>query len=167
MMKEESRPLWAPWRIEYIRSPKAKTCFLCVPREDFREYDLREHVLSRGNSCYAILNRYPYNSGHLLIAPFRHVGDLSALTDGEQAEMMRMCVSAKNTLCAAMAPEGFNIGLNLGRTAGAGVEEHIHMHVVPRWAGDTNYMPVISSTHVVPEALDETARLLRESWTQR
>ncbi|MBN1865312.1 MAG: HIT domain-containing protein [Victivallales bacterium] len=163
-MKEPVRPLWAPWRVEFIRSPKPGECFLCIPPEAEEDYDKEHLIVRRGRHCFVILNKYPYNSGHLLIAPFKHVGDISLLDKEELAELMGLCVESKEALAKAMAPEGFNVGLNLGKAAGAGVEQHLHMHVVPRWTGDTNFMPVISNTRVVPEALEDTAAMLRKNW---
>ncbi len=163
-MKEPFRPLWAPWRVDFIRSPKPDECFLCIPPEDDKMYDRENLIIRRGKRCFAILNRYPYNAGHLMVAPYRHIGDLSLLGKEELGELMGLCVESKDALVSAMCPEGFNIGVNLGKAAGAGVEGHIHMHVVPRWGGDTNFMPVIASTRVVPEALAATAELLREHW---
>jgi ATP adenylyltransferase len=118
----------------------------------------------RGSRCYVLLNDFTYNSGHLLVAPFRHVGDLSELSTEERNELMALVVKGTEVLRRAMAPNGFNLGFNLGESAGAGLAEHVHGHVVPRWAGDTSFMSVISDTRVVPEALDATAEMLRKAW---
>jgi ATP adenylyltransferase len=155
------RPLWAPWRIEYIRGPKAGRCFLC---DKAASEAPAGHVVFRGSRCYVLLNDFPYNSGHLLVAPFRHVGDLSELSTEERNELMALVVKGTEVLRRAMAPNGFNLGFNLGESAGAGLAEHVHGHVVPRWAGDTSFMSVISDTRVVPEALDATAEMLRKAW---
>lgn len=160
-MKEEKRHLWAPWRIDFIRSKKEEECFLCIDK-DSKENDLKNLIIYRAKHSFIILNRYPYNSGHLLIAPYRHIGDIELLKKEELHELMDLTVFAKRLLCDIMQPDAFNIGFNLGTAAGAGVSDHIHMHIVPRWNGDTNFMPVIADTDVVPEALEATAKLMRE-----
>ncbi len=162
-MSEDQRPLWAPWRIEFIRSKKGSDCFLCGKREPSGSPE-EPLVVARLKSCFAILNRYPYNSGHLMVAPYRHIGDISLLSPEESHEMMDACVKAKEALDRLMKPDGFNIGFNLGLSAGAGLAEHIHLHIVPRWTGDTNFMPVIGDARVVPEALEKTAALIKEAW---
>ncbi len=163
-MKEESRPLWAPWRISFIRSEKTPGCFLCNNREIRPDSPEEELIVARYAHCFVILNRYPYNSGHLLVAPFRHVGDISGLAPEELHEIMDVCVKAKDTLQKVMHPQAYNIGFNLGVAAGAGVADHLHLHIVPRWTGDNNFMPVIGDVRVVPEALRDTADLLRREW---
>ena len=162
-MNSTNRPLWAPWRIEFIRSDKDDGCFLCIGDEDSAG-DRERLVVARGEFNFAILNRYPYNSGHLMISPYRHIGDISVMTPAERSEMMEFAVKAKETLSSALNPDGFNIGFNLGSAAGAGVEDHIHMHIVPRWNGDTNFMPVLAGIHVVPESLNDTFEIIREAW---
>lgn len=159
----EARPLWAPWRIEFIRGVKADRCFLCnneVP------HDSREELLivGRGTTAFVMLNRFPYNSGHLLVAPYRHVGKLGELTREERSELMELATHAEEILTDLMRPEAFNVGFNLGKAAGAGLAEHLHMHIVPRWNGDTNFMPVLADTRCVPEALESTAELIRKHW---
>ena len=158
------RPLWAPWRIEFIRGEKDKRCFLCGKQSVNPEWPEESLVVFRGRTAFVILNRYPYNSGHLMIAPYSHTGDISELTVEERHEIMDLCVKAKEVLQKVMRPDAFNVGFNLGVAAGAGIADHLHMHIVPRWIGDTNFMPVISDTRCVPEALDETARIIRENW---
>ena len=154
------RPLWAPWRIEYIRSEKKGDCFLC---RIYTEKNDRENLLLfRGETCAVIMNRYPYNSGHLMIAPYRHIADLAGLTAEENLEMAALTARAVAVLREVMAPQGFNIGYNLGEAAGAGLKDHLHQHIVPRWIGDTNFMPVLGGSHVVPEALEATYDLLFE-----
>lgn len=162
-MKEANRPIWAPWRINFIRSEKDGECFLCLDQKSW-ENDIENLIIAREENCFIILNRYPYNSGHLMISPYRHIGDIDLMTIQERQEMMDLTIKAKQTLDQVMQPEGFNVGFNLGSAAGAGVKDHIHMHVVPRWVGDTNFMPVIGETNVVPEALEQTAELLRKAW---
>ncbi len=158
---QPGRPLWAPWRVEFIRSEKSGACFLCgneTARPGIPEEDL---IVRRGRRCFMILNRYPYNSGHLLVAPYRHVGDIALLGQEELHELMDLAVAARVVLDKVMKPAAFNIGFNLGAAAGAGVADHLHMHIVPRWNGDTNFMPVLADTRCVPEALTDTARLIR------
>lgn len=155
------RPLWAPWRIEYIRGPKADACFLC---DKGARATAADHVVYRGQCCYVLLNDFPYNSGHLLVAPYRHVGGLAELTDQERNELMGLMTRSTVVLTRLMSPQGFNLGFNLGEAAGAGLADHVHGHVVPRWQGDTNFMSVLSDLRVVPEALDATAEGLRAAW---
>ena len=138
-----AKPLWAPWRLEYVEgADEAGRCVFCEPDEDL--------VVHRGESAFVLLNRFPYTSGHLLVA----------LTDGEALEIHRLATRAVTALRAEYAPDGHNLGWNLGRAAGAGIVDHVHLHVVPRWAGDTNFMPVLADVRVVPEALVETAERL-------
>jgi len=165
-MSQQERPLWAPWRIEFIRSPKDKTCFLCGNEKEDASRPEESLLVARMKTCFAILNRYPYNSGHLLVAPYRHVGDIAALAPEELHELMDACVASKKVLAKLMFPDAFNIGFNLGVAAGAGLADHLHLHIVPRWNGDTNFMPVIDGARVVPEALEETAKALRKTWSE-
>ena len=155
------RPLWAPWRIDFIRSEKKTDCFLCDNYTQDPTSNEEELIVFRGNKCFIILNRYPYNSGHLLIAPYRHIGDIVDLDSAELHEIMDLTVLAKQVLTNILHPDAFNAGLNLGVAAGAGVADHVHMHIVPRWNGDTNFMSVIDNVRVVPEALKATAEMLR------
>jgi len=164
-MTGKPRPLWAPWRIDYILSDKVESCFLCNRKEKNDSED-DELVISRGEQVFVMLNRYPYNSGHLMVTPYRHIGDISELTRSERYELIDLTVSAEQVLQQLMCPDGFNIGFNLGTAGGAGIKEHIHQHIVPRWVGDTNFMPVLSDTRVVPQALKVTADLLREKWQE-
>ncbi|HEY1593197.1 MAG TPA: HIT domain-containing protein [Solirubrobacteraceae bacterium] len=147
------RPLWAPWRIEYITGPKGGKCVFCHPGA----------ALERGTHCFTMLNAYPYAPGHVMVAPYRHVAGLDELDDDELLDMMRLARRAVLAVKQAMAPAGFNTGLNLGKVAGAGIAEHLHMHVVPRWEGDFNFMPLLADTHVIPEALDATREQLTEA----
>lgn len=156
--------LHAPWRIEYIRSPKKgvvpgeESLFSRIARED---RDVENYVLLRSRSCFAVLNAFPYNGGHLMIVPYRQVESLEDLVDDELLDLMRLAQRCLRAARKVMQPHGFNLGLNLGKCAGAGIAEHLHLHVVPRWEGDTNFMPVIAKTNVVPEALHETAAAMR------
>ena len=150
--------LWAPWRIRYILGEREDGCFFC--RKSQEAADAKNHILIRERNCFALLNTFPYNAGHLMIAPYKHTGELDDLSEQELTELMELTRRSKRLLERALKPHGFNIGLNLGRTAGAGVLDHVHMHIVPRWEGDTNYMPVIADTRVVPQALDELYEML-------
>jgi len=154
--------LWAPWRIEYIQNiPKAKQkgCLLCQkPQEDNDEANL---ILYRGQTNFVMLNAFPYNPGHLMVAPYRHVADIQSLTDEESKEHFALIKKGTALLTKILNPAAFNIGLNLGKAAGAGIEGHIHTHIVPRWEGDTNFMPVLGDTRVVSQALADTYRKLK------
>lgn len=152
--------LWAPWRIEYIRS-MAKGCFLCAALKARDPAPV--FVLERGELAFTILNRFPYNSGHLMIAPVRHTGTYEDLDSQEIVEMHRLLNRSLKTMKMVLHPQGFNIGINLGEVGGAGVVDHVHIHVVPRWQGDTNYMPVLADTKVVIESLDNTYRLFKQT----
>ncbi|KAB2662366.1 MAG: HIT domain-containing protein [Verrucomicrobia bacterium] len=156
--------LHAPWRIQYILGPKAPTSGVSVFTTIAQSSeDEANYVLARGRSCYAVLNSFPYNGGHILIVPYREVPDFSGLMDDELLELMQLLRRCQLALTKVMRPEGFNIGVNLGKVAGAGIVEHLHIHLVPRWNGDTNFMPVLGSTTVLPEALQELAAKLRQS----
>jgi ATP adenylyltransferase len=156
------RPLWAPWRLEYVGSAdEQEGCFFCAALEGSDEDGL---VVHRGERGFILLNKFPYSSGHLLVAPVRHTGEFAALDDGEALELHRLAARGVAALTAAYRPDGYNLGWNLGRVAGAGVLDHVHLHVVPRWAGDTNFMPVLADVKVVPEHLLETRRRLAEAW---
>ena len=147
---------WAPWRMKYIESERPEQCIFCV--DDTSPGDL---VLAADETMVAMLNMFPYNNGHLLIAPIRHVSGLNHLSDEETLELLQMVRKSIDILKEIMSPEGFNVGLNLGRVAGAGMEEHMHFHVVPRWNGDTNFMTVHGDVRVIPEHIRETYKKLR------
>ncbi|MBI4260872.1 MAG: HIT domain-containing protein [Actinobacteria bacterium] len=152
--------LWSPWRMEYITAARDEStgCIFCeLPERD----DAEALILYRGERGFVVLNAYPYNPGHLMVAPFRHVADLGELDDDEVLDVGRLLQVAERTLREEMSPDGFNLGMNLGRVAGAGVPGHLHWHVVPRWNGDTNFMPVVGETRVLPESLEDTYRKLR------
>jgi ATP adenylyltransferase len=154
--------LHAPWRIQYILAPKpAPSDESLFTRIAHSGDDVAHHVIARDRTCYALLNSYPYNGGHLMVVPYKQAKDLGDLTDDELADLMKLTRRCQNALAQAMKPDGFNIGINLGKVAGAGIAEHLHIHVVPRWNGDTNFMPVIAHTTVVPQALAELAAQLR------
>ncbi|MBL9022123.1 MAG: HIT domain-containing protein [Myxococcales bacterium] len=152
-----SAPLWAPWRMEYVLGPKQKDrCVFCF-EEGTEAEELRSRlVVASTASTIVMLNRYPFAAGHLLVIPKRHVDALEQLTDAEHQELFRVVRETVVRLKRAVRCEGLNVGLNLGAAAGAGIAEHLHAHVVPRWAGDTNFMPVVGATRVIPQALDET-----------
>jgi ATP adenylyltransferase len=153
--------LHAPWRMEYILAPKLDHAESLFTRIAQSGDDEANYVIARHRSCYALLNRYPYAGGHLMIVPYRQTPDLNGLTDDELTDLLRLTRRCQNALTNVMKPDGFNIGLNLGKVAGAGVVGHLHIHVVPRWLGDTNFMPVLANTVVVPEALGDVATRLR------
>jgi ATP adenylyltransferase len=153
--------LHAPWRIEYILAPKPDLTESLFTRIAQSNDDEANHVIARDRTCYALLNTYPYTGGHLLIVPYRETADLDGLTDEELTDLMKLTRRCLKALMGVMKPAGFNIGINLGQVAGAGVPGHMHVHVVPRWQGDTNFMPVLANTTVVPQALHELAAQLR------
>ncbi|HPI73985.1 MAG TPA: HIT domain-containing protein [bacterium] len=151
------KKLWAPWRMEYILQEKPSGCIFCdKPKQN---QDRENLILHRGAACFVIMNFYPYNNGHLMVVPYRHSADLDALTAAEQSEMMSLLGRCTTILTQQLKPHGFNIGMNLGRTAGAGIDDHLHFHIVPRWSGDTNFMPVTGHTKVLSQGL-------QESWDQ-
>jgi ATP adenylyltransferase len=154
--------LHAPWRIQYILAPKAPASEVSLfTRIAQSGNDEEHHVIARDRTCYAVLNAYPYNGGHLMVVPYKQVADFADLTEEEMLDLMRLMRRCLHALRSVMKPDGFNIGVNLGKVAGAGITEHLHVHVVPRWNGDTNFMPVIGQTTVVPQALHELAGRLR------
>ncbi len=147
------RPLWAPWRMRFIEGRRRGSCFFCeYARAKGRDRD--NFVVARGATCFAVLNRYPYNNGHLMVAPLAHKGRLGLLGGRERAELLDMLVEMQEAVGRALRPHGYNIGLNLGRVAGAGVPGHLHFHLVPRWEADTNFMPVVGLTKVIPQSLE-------------
>jgi ATP adenylyltransferase len=154
--------LWAPWRLEYVQSAdKQDGCIFCRAAEgDDEEY----FVVHRGEHAFVLLNKFPYSSGHLLVAPYRHGLDFGDLDDAETLEVHRLAARGLAALAAVYKPEGFNLGWNIGRIAGAGIPDHVHLHVVPRWGGDTNFMPVLASVKVIPEHLAATRRKLADAW---
>ena len=156
--------LHAPWRIEYILSPKndggEESIFSRIARSGDDEAN---YVLRRDKSCFALLNSFPYTGGHLMVVPYKQAPDFDDLTDGELADLLKLTRRCQKALQQVMNPAGFNLGVNLGKVAGAGIVEHLHIHVVPRWHGDTNFMPVIANTSVLPEALRDVAARLRNA----
>lgn len=153
--------LWAPWRMKYLESLRRETCIFCIGKDSGK--DQENLVVYRGLKSFIMVNKYPYNTGHVMVAPYRHVSDLTNLTDEELLDTMKNVSLSIRILREALRPEGFNIGVNLGKVSGAGIEDHIHIHVVPRWLGDTNFMPVVSQAKVIPELPETTCRKLREA----
>ena len=153
--------LHAPWRIEYILAPKSAQTESLFSRIAQSSDDEANFVIVRDRTCYAVLNTYPYTGGHLLIVPYKQTQDLDGLTDEELADLLKLTRRCQKALTKVMKPDGFNIGINVGKVAGAGILEHLHLHVVPRWQGDTNFMPVLANTTVVPQALKDLAAELR------
>jgi ATP adenylyltransferase len=156
--------LWTPWRMEYIKSAGAQDqggCIFCALPD--KGDDEAVYILARTENAFAILNAYPYNPGHLMVAPFRHVGELEELDEAELLDSNHLLQRSIRALRETMEPQGYNLGMNLGRIAGAGLPDHLHWHVVPRWGGDTNFMPVLGETKVLPELLSETYAKLRPS----
>lgn len=145
----------APWRMEYLMCEKPEGCVFCKSSLRCDDY-----VLFEGKTCFVMLNRYPYVNGHLMIIPVRHLGDIAELTPGEREEIFGLVDVSVKVLKEAMNPQGFNIGMNLGKAAGAGIAEHVHVHVIPRWEGDTNFMSVVGNVRVIPQDLTTTAETL-------
>ncbi len=158
-------PLWAPWRVGFILGPKTPDCFMCTAVS--RPPEIETLLLDRTERCFVILNRYPYNNGHLLVGPCRHEGDFTGLDDDELAEIGRLTRHWIGVLRQVMRPDGFNVGWNLGTAAGAGVADHLHQHIVPRWNGDTNFMTICAEQRVINQSLEEAWRLLSAASARR
>jgi ATP adenylyltransferase len=157
-----TKPLWAPWRLEYIQQADEQPgCVFCRAAEASDEDGL---IVHRGERAFVLLNKFPYSSGHLMVAPLRHVGDFGELATDEAVEIHALTTRALGALRGVYGPEGFNLGWNLGRIAGAGVVDHVHEHVVPRWTGDTNFMPVLADAKVLPEHIAATRERLAAAW---
>ncbi|MGD2104656.1 MAG: HIT domain-containing protein [Anaerolineae bacterium] len=152
--------LWTPWRLPYLRGeePLPDECLFCIKPKD---PDPEAHIVHRGEHCYVILNRFPYNNGHLMVVPYAHIGTLEGLDASTAANLMALTQLSMEVLREAYQPEGFNVGVNIGMAAGAGIDDHVHLHVVPRWAGDTNYMSTVGRTRVIPEWMDQVYERLR------
>lgn len=151
--------IWAPWRIEYIRAAKPTGCILCDKPKESK--DKENYILFRGKTNFIMLNSYPYNPGHLLIAPYRHIGNMEELTEAERNEHYALVSRGIVVLKEVLKPAGFNIGANLGKVAGAGIDDHFHSHIVPRWQGDNNYVPVLADVRVIPQALADSYATLK------
>ena len=154
------KKIWAPWRNEYITMKKTKTCIFCIGKKSTNT-DRDRFVLKRGKSAFSMLNKYPYNNAHIMIAPYRHVRSFAFLNERELLDMMRLVKESMKIIDKKLKPHGYNVGANVGSVAGAGFAGHVHIHVVPRWKGDTNFMPVTSDTKVISGSLAETWRLLK------
>ncbi len=155
--------IWSPWRMDYIESDKAMNgCVFC--REAAKPDGPENLIVARGQLCFAIINRFPYTSGHLMIVPFSHQPSIELLEPAARAEVMELTSKAVTVLQEVYHPEGFNIGINIGSAAGAGIVEHVHLHVVPRWGGDTNFMSSLANTRVLPEALEATWERVKRAW---
>ncbi len=161
--------LWAPWRIQYIKNikdPKPSGCVFCQAISD-KGNERENLILMRDAYVFIIMNRYPYNSGHLMVAPLRHLSELTTLTMDEMCAVMDAVRDSTETLRKVMGAEGFNVGINIGKVAGAGIDEHLHVHIVPRWSGDVNFMPVMADVHVLPELLAQTYDQLKPFFNAR
>ena len=156
--------LWAPWRLQYIEAAdKTEECIFCVFPSAGTERDEEHGIVHRGKHAYIILNAFPYSNGHLMVVPFRHTSRMEEYIDGELLEVMQLTRLSISLLQTAFKPDGFNLGVNMGRVAGAGIADHLHWHIVPRWGGDTNFMPVMADVRVIPESLAVVYRRLREA----
>ena len=153
--------LWAPWRMEYVLQKKPKGCILCNKPKELGK-DRENLIVHRGETCFVIMNYYPYNNGHVMVVPYRHTADLTLLNSQEQGEMISLVANCSDILKRAFRAQGMNIGMNLGAVAGAGIDDHLHFHVVPRWNGDTNYMPITGHTKVLSQGLYESWEILKE-----
>lgn len=156
--------LWAPWRLEYIQGAEEGNCIFCVDDASFDDRD--RLILIRREFCYVMMNRFPYSNGHLMVSPYRHLGDTRSLETGEVLEIHQLMVDSQTVLREACAAQGFNVGWNLGRAAGAGIVDHIHMHIVPRWIGDSNFMPILSETRVIPQHIEATYSILVKAFAE-
>jgi len=145
--------IWAPWRIKYITSEKKKVCIFCKAYKEKK--DKKNLVIFRSDYSFVLFNKFPYNNGHILIAPYRHIANFEELNDSEVYDLHKLLVKMICVFKKAIKPQGFNIGVNLGKVSGAGIEDHLHMHLVPRWMGDTNFMPVISDTKIISQSLED------------
>lgn len=157
--------LWAPWRLEYIQCPDGDCCVFCL--DEGVGGDQERLIVARGECSYVIMNRYPYSNGHLMVSPYRHLADPAELNDKEVLEIHRFVVQAQQVLRDTCAAQGFNVGWNIGEAAGAGIAGHMHVHIVPRWQGDSNFMTVLSETRVIPQHIEKTYDLLRGGFSGR
>jgi ATP adenylyltransferase len=154
--------LWSPWREKFIRCARTnkKNCIFCAKKKS--KNDKESLIVYRGKKCFVVLNLYPYNNGHLMVVPYKHKKDFNELDNEEFMELFLLVKKMVNVLKKTHNPDGFNIGINLGRSAGAGVEKHLHIHIVPRWFGDNNFMPIIAKTKVISESLQKTFNLIKK-----
>jgi ATP adenylyltransferase len=158
--------LWAPWRLDYIREPGPEECIFCRAASSEGDDERASHVVARGERCFALLNAYPYTSGHLMVTPYDHVPSIEDLDADTVAELMALAQRSLAALRRNYGSEGFNLGINQGKVAGAGLEDHVHLHVVPRWGGDTNFMPVVGDVRVLPQSLDDAWTELRQRFAE-
>jgi ATP adenylyltransferase len=156
--------IFAPWRYKYIKNPDSEGCIFC--RAVSSDDDRKSGVLFRGEFSFVIMNKYPYNNGHIMVAPYKHTGNFGDMNEDEMLELSVNIRKWQEVIKKAMKPDGFNIGMNIGRIAGAGFENHLHYHLVPRWSGDTNFMPIIVETKVVPISIDEAYDILLEAYKE-
>ncbi|MEJ2568683.1 MAG: HIT domain-containing protein [candidate division WOR-3 bacterium] len=152
------KKIFAPWRYKYVKNPNSEGCIFC--RAASSDNDRKSGVLFRGKFSFVIMNKYPYNNGHIMIAPYKHTGNFGEINEDEMLEMSVIIQKWQKIIQKAMKPDGFNIGMNIGKIAGAGFENHLHYHIVPRWSGDTNFMPIIGETKIVPMSIDEAYDIL-------
>lgn len=161
-MRGSMNVLYSPWRMDYILSQKADECIFCVkPQTDD---DAKQFIVYRSSYCFVILNVYPYNNGHIMVVPFKHVSSLNLLETDELNDLFQTVSLCEHVLRKVYKPDGMNIGINIGKTAGAGIEEHIHVHIVPRWQGDVNFMNSIGGVRVIPEAFERTYQMIKEQF---
>ncbi len=153
--------IWAPWRINFLNAKKLKGCIFCAKSKEKK--DAKNYILYRGASCFVILNAYPYTSGHVMVVPYRHLDKITALNENERREIMDLSASFTNVLKKAVNAEGFNAGFNQGKVSGAGIEKHVHMHVVPRWHGDVSFMQTLANTKILPESLSATYAKMKKA----
>lgn len=152
--------LWAPWRIKYIVGHKTRGCVLCAIQK--QKSDKKSLIIFRSRYCFVVLNKFPYNNGHLMIVPYRHVGAIEKISMAEFSDMNSAMVRAIQLLKVVLNPQGYNIGLNIGKCSGAGIDKHVHMHIVPRWQGDTNFMTIVNDTRVISQSLNELYLKLKQ-----
>lgn len=152
--------IWAPWRKKYIEQKIGKKCIFCEGPKKKR--DRSSYIIKKSKYSFVMLNLYPYNNGHLIIAPYRHVSDLDRLEENELLDLMQLVIQSKKLIAKTLKPDGYNLGINIGKIAGAGFEKHVHIHLVPRWSGDTNFMPVISNTKVISQSLESLFKRLKK-----
>jgi ATP adenylyltransferase len=162
MAEQHGERLWAPWRLEYIKGEKTDECIFCT--KPALGDDAKALIPHRGERCFVILNAFPYNNGHLMVAPYAHGGELEELDDETALELVQLTRRSMRALAVAYGPEGYNVGLNQGRIAGAGMADHVHFHIVPRWGGDTNYMPILADTRVLPQSLVDSYYAVRDAF---
>lgn len=155
--------LWAPWRLKYIQAKKKKECVFCACVKNKKA----DHLIFKSKHAFALLNIYPYNNGHVMVAPRRHVRSLGALSDEEILDIFKSVIKAQGLLQRKLKPQGFNIGINLGKSAGAGIAQHMHIHIVPRWNQDTNFMPVIFGTKVISQSLKDLKKQLKNAQSEK